>query len=287
MHSSSSSGCTLYVIERSSGETQMIRLFQRLAECLVTIHLLWAHLPCITIKQHRHWVHQRQMAWPIQEGKSETLEVGLFPLKMIVSSLLGLWPDVHGIVGWPRWVTNCNNTHGKKFLVHTQPCFMVFVSHFEIKLAVFLWNWSLHYQPLQNSLLNGNRCIHCQNWLTLIANKSLIPGWGQRQHTAAWRPERANPVARQQFTDRRGGGGGSNGVLHCCPRPCLSFVIVASRLDRLLARLWIIDLILPKHQRFTVLVLPEISDIRCHWPPVWYFLRLRKAIKPTLAVVLE
>lgn len=65
-------------------------------------------------------------------------------------------------------------------------------------------------------------CIHCQNWSTLIANRSLIPGWGQRQHTAAWRPVRANPVARQQFTDGWEGSGlveGSSTAAHApaCP----------------------------------------------------------------------
>lgn len=52
--------------------------------------------------------------------------------------------------------------------------------------------------------MSSEPCALCQNWLTVIANKSLIPGQGQRQHTAAWRPARANPVARQQFTGKGG-----------------------------------------------------------------------------------
>lgn len=77
-----------------------------------------------------------------------------------------------------------------------------------VKLTLFFRNWSFycqpHYEPLLNSKMSSEPCALCQNWLTVIANKSLIPGQGQRQHTAAWRPARANPVARQQFTGKGG-----------------------------------------------------------------------------------
>lgn len=133
--------------------------------------------------------------------------------------------------------------------------------------------------------MNGNRC---QNHSTLIADNSLIPPrWGQRQHTAAWRPVRVNPVARQQFTDEgRDGGRAIGWVLHCCPHPCLSFVIIVSTLNLpgLELLIWFF-FSSPEHQHFATLVQAEMSEISCLWPLVCCFLTLVGKVQPTLPVV--
>lgn len=65
------------------------------------------------------------------------------------------------------------------------------------------------------------------------------------------------------------GGGRSSRVLHCCPRPCLSFVIIASRSDLPGLEL----LILSKHQHFSCAGPTWESYISCHWPPLCNVLR--------------
>lgn len=169
------------------------------------------------------------MACPIQEGKRETLEVGLFFLKMIVSSLLGVWTDVHGIVSWARWVTNCNITPSKKWMLHAQPLLYDFLLCFEIKKNGL---------PCKIEAFISNLCrIHYK--------QELYP-W-MRPEAAHCNLEASESESCCQATVYRWVGGGvgvaSSGVLYCCPRPCLSFVIVASGLDLQLAQPWIIDVI--------------------------------------------
>lgn len=130
--------------------------------------------------------------------------------------------------------------------------------------------------------MNGNGC---QNHSTPRASNSLPPPprWGQRQHTAAWRPVRVNPVARQQFTDE---GRASGWVLHCCPHPCLSFVIIVSTLNLPGLELLIWFFFPPaEHQHFAASAQPEMSEISCLWPLVCCFLTLVGKVQPTLLVV--
>lgn len=92
-----------------SGKPQQLQLFvccpglpDHIFFC-VSSYLWWQHRQKwkmrafslrITIKPHRHCVRQRHMARPIKRGKEGTVDRP-FPLNMIVSSLLGWWPDVH------------------------------------------------------------------------------------------------------------------------------------------------------------------------------------------------
>lgn len=76
-----------------------------------------ACLPCITIKRHHLRVHQKQMAWPVQGGQREILEVGLFPLKCDYLQPVGQWPDGFGIVSLAVSVTNFNNAHHENLCV--------------------------------------------------------------------------------------------------------------------------------------------------------------------------
>lgn len=142
--SSSLPQCTFYLCKPNAETKQRWWLF--LTGWMLGNNLLWARPPCITIKHHRHGVHQGHMVWPIKKVKRETVEGGLLPFffkDYCFQPVCGLCLDVYDVVNWVRFVTNSHHTHGKKLLEVPSRALSFCVTS-EIKLTLFFRNRSLH-----------------------------------------------------------------------------------------------------------------------------------------------
>lgn len=125
--------------------------------------------------------------------------------------------------------------------------------------ATFWDKIGLFLVKLKPSLATSTEFI--TEWQALHPLPELVDSNSKQEPYPWMRPEAAHCSLEASESEsccqatvyRWRGGGASSGVLYCCPRPCLSLVIVASVLDLQLAWPWIIDLIFffPKYHGFT------------------------------------